>query len=147
MTTIAGGLPLVADASVLIPIFIPNSTSAAIKRFLRAEPRRLIVSDFAAGEVAAVVSRYVRMDEIDAAHGRAVLATFDAWRMANTIVAVTEPADIRRAESFVRQFELRLRLPDALYLATALRLEAGLLTCDITQAAAASALGLSVAPL
>lgn len=134
--------PILLDASALAPIFIANATSAPIRRFLREEPRSLIVSDFAAGEFASVVARYVRMKEFDEEQGRLVLATFDAWRPANTIGAVTEPADLRVADSFVRRFDLKLRLPDAIYLATAQRLEAPLLTFDAVQAEAALALGL-----
>jgi predicted nucleic acid-binding protein len=133
------------DASALLPIFVPNAASGRIKDFLRLAPRIVIVSDIAACEFAAVVSRYLRMREVSPAEGSRVLATFDAWRPANTIGVVTEPPDIRVADSFVRRFDLKLRLPDALYIATARRLGAALLTFDAMQAEAAVALGLALA--
>jgi uncharacterized protein len=137
--------PILLDASALAPIFIGNATSDRIRDFLRSGTRTIIISDIAAGEFAAVVARYVRMKEFSEMQARTILSTFDAWRPANTVGAVTEPADIRVADIFVRRFELKLRLPDALYLATAQRLGASLLTFDAAQTEAATVLGVAAA--
>ncbi len=47
---------------------------------------------------------------------------------------------------FIRRFDLALRTPDALHIAAAGRLSAKLATFDVKMAAAATALGLEIAP-
>jgi uncharacterized protein len=133
------------DASALVSIFLNDENSARIEAFLRDAPRTILLSDWAAGEFAATISRYVGMEELDDAHGRLVLATFDAWRPANTVAVATEASDIRVADSFVRRFSLKLRMPDALYLAACQRLGVELVSFDDRQVSAARELGVHVA--
>ena len=62
---------------------------------------------------------------------------------------MTRPAeihavDVRVAGSFVRQFDLALRVPDALHLAVARRLDLVLVTLDRRMVAAAKELGVAV---
>jgi uncharacterized protein len=52
------------DASVLIPTLIAEPSTEAVFDWLGAANRELLVSDFAAAEVASALSRLVRMGTI-----------------------------------------------------------------------------------
>jgi hypothetical protein len=72
------------------------------------------------------------------------LADFDAWRTAMTSRVDIQASDVRLAYIYVRRFDLQLRAPDALHVAVARRLDAGLVTLDRRMATAAWELGVSV---
>jgi hypothetical protein len=72
------------------------------------------------------------------------LSDFDVWRAAMTRQAEMHAADVRLAGAFVRKFDLALRVPDALHLAIAQRLDATLVTLDRRLATAARELGVAV---
>jgi predicted nucleic acid-binding protein len=118
------------DASVLLPQLTNEPTSAAIDVLLDGWPDDLLVSEFAAAEVASALSRLTRTGELDVADARARLADFDAWRDGRTAHLVIEDLDIRAAHMLVRRFELKLRAPDALHLAVCRRLGLTLITLD-----------------
>lgn len=77
--------------------------------------QELLVSDFAAAEVAAALSRLVRMGLLAHADATERLADFDVWRAAMGTPADIHAADARLANAYVRRFELLLRAPDALH--------------------------------
>ena len=131
------------DTSVLIPTLVEETASEAVKAYLVTRKERLI-SDFAAVEVASVLSRLARTGLLSADHAAARLADFDAWRAATSSPAEIHAADARLAYAYVRRFELMLRAPDALHLAIANRLEATLVTLDRRMERAAQELGIAI---
>lgn len=132
------------DASVLIPSLVEEPTSAAVNAYLAAETGELLVSDFAAAEVASGLSRLVRTGFLAAEAAVSRLTDFDAWRAETAIAVDVLPGDIRSAYAFVRRFDLMLQAPDALHLAIAQRLAASVVTLDRPLARAARALGIAV---
>ena len=95
------------DTSVLIPTLLAEPSTEAVFDWLSAN-RELLVSDFAAAEVAAALSRLVRMGRLASADAFARLMDFDAWR-----AAMSSPVEIRSADAplayiFARRFELAL---------------------------------------
>lgn len=130
------------DASVIVPTLVSEPTSASVERFLRSSTDPLLVADFTEGEVASAVSRLVRTAKLTAAQGTAALADFDRWRLVEAEPLELEPGDVRDAIALVRRFELKLRTPDALHVAIAVRAAATLVTFDGGLALAAQAIGL-----
>ena len=131
------------DTSVLIPALIAETATEAVFDWLGAN-RELLVSDFAAAEVASALSRLVRMGRLASADAFARLADFDAWRAAMSSPVEIRPVDAQLANIFARRFELALRAPDALHLAMVRRLDASLITLDRRLAAAARDLDIAV---
>jgi predicted nucleic acid-binding protein len=133
------------DASVLLPALVEEAASAAVDAYLLHESKPLLVSDFAAAEVASGLSRLVRMRLFDGAAAAARIEEFDIWRAAATTTVDLHAADARLAYLFVRRFALLLRAPDALHLAIARRLDATLVTLDRRLVRAAEELEIPVA--
>jgi len=132
------------DASVVLPTLIAEPTTEAVYDCLGTGDRELLISDFAAAEVAAALSRLVRMALLTNADASARLADFDAWRETMSSPVDIREADVRLAYIYVRRFDLGLRAPDALHLAIARRLDATLVTLDRRLADAARELGVSI---
>jgi len=129
------------DASVILPTLIEEAGSVAVDLFMAAPDEPLVISEFAAAEVASALSRLARTGELvaeDAAHR---MADFDAWRAAATADLDTQASDVRLAHIYVRRFDLMLRAPDALHLAMCRREDHLLVTLDKRMAAAAVELG------
>lgn len=135
------------DASVILPIVIEESASTAVDHFIETTTETLLVSEFAAAEVASALSRLVRVGALEPGDAAARIADFDAWRAAATVDVDIQPSDIRLAHVFVRRFELMLRAPDALHAAICRRTDCLLVTLDRRLAAAAGELGVRVALL
>ena len=129
------------DASVILPTLIEESASARVDQYLFSASEPLVVSEFAAAEVASALSRLVRMAHMDSGEAAARLASFDVWRAASTEDIDIRPADVRLAHLFVRRFDLMLRPPDALHAAVCRRADFLLVTMDKRLANAAEALG------
>jgi uncharacterized protein len=132
------------DASFLVPTLIEEAVSDAVKAYLLATEQELLVSEFAAAEVASALSRLVRMRLLGTADAEARLSDFQAWRAAASSPVDIHPADARLAYTFVRRFELMLRAADALHLAITARLDASLVTLDRRLERAARELGIAV---
>ena len=132
------------DASVLLPTIIEEPASAAVDRFCVEWPDTLVVSDFAAAEVASGLSRLVRTRQLEPEDARARLTDFDAWRTGATVGFDLVASDARLANIYVRRFDLMLRAPDALHTAICRRLGLTLVTLDRRLATAARELGLEV---
>lgn len=133
------------DTSVLIPTLIDEPTSGTVRSYLIAVEQELLVSDFAAAEVASVLSRLVRTGVLATPEATARLSDFDTWRAATSSPPDLHAADARLSYAYARRFELMLRASDALHLAIANRLQATLATLDQRLASAARQLGISVA--
>ncbi len=80
-------------------------------------------------EVAAVVSRRLRQGLSSEDEARAILRDFDLLRNACGS-HVHHRADSELADELVRQFPTKLAAPDALHLASAVNLDATLVTFD-----------------
>ena len=132
------------DASVLLPTLIAEPAGEAVDDCLGADGQELLVSDFAAAEVASVLSRLVRMPLLTDAGASARMADFDARRAAMSLPVDIAELDARLAYIYARRFDLGLRAPDALHLAIARRLDATLVTLDRRLASAARELGVAV---
>ena len=134
------------DTSVLIPTLIAEPSIESVYDYLGAINRELLISDFAATEVASVLSRLIRMRLLLLTDGNASvrLADLDAWRAAMSLPADIQAADARFAYNYVRRFALGLRAADALHLAIARCLEAALITLDRRLATAARELGMAI---
>jgi predicted nucleic acid-binding protein len=94
------------DASVLVALFFtPDVRSARADAFLRIRVPILLVSDFAAAELASAVARLVRMRHLEAEAARRAFVAFDAWiaRAAERILATS--ADLTAAAAFLRRLE------------------------------------------
>ena len=135
------------DASVLLPTLVEEPASDAVDAYMLSRAQELLVSDFAAAEVASALSRLVRMGLLQSADAIQRLSDFDVWRAAATAPADLRASDMRLAYAYVRRFELMLRTPDALHIAIARRLDVPLATLDRRRAAAARELGQTVEEL
>jgi len=115
-----------------------------VDAFIAAVSEPLVVSEFAAAEVASALSRLVRTRIIDPEDAAARLSDFDAWRATAATELDFQASDMRLAQVYVRRFDLRLRAPDALHAAACRRAGHSLVTLDRRLAFAAEALGLGV---
>lgn len=131
------------DASALLPMLIAEPGSGAVDAFMETADDGMVVSEFAAAEVASALSRLVRTDRLAAHHASACLADFDAWRATAAEDVELNAADVRLANLYVRRFELMLRAPDALHAAVCRRADLELITLDHRLATAAEALGVA----
>lgn len=132
------------DASVILPTLVEEAASGIVDDFIAAVDEPLIISEFAAAEVASALSRLVRTGLLQPDDAAARLADFDAWRTVATQDMDVQPVDIRLAHIFVRRFELGLRAPDALHTAMCRRAGHRLVTLDRRLAAAAETLGVAM---
>jgi len=137
-------LSVYLDASVLLPTLIVEAFTEGVYDRLGGIDQELLISDFAAAEVASALSRLVRMRLLSGPDASARLADFDAWRAAMSVSIDIQSTDARLAYIYVRRFDLALRAPDALHLAIARRLDATLVTLDRRLATAAGELGVAV---
>jgi uncharacterized protein len=132
------------DASAVVDLFLISTNSPRISGFIRRQPVQLHLSDFAEGEFASAVKRERAARKLSDQQVQDIFASFDEWRNTNTHSVATEAGDIRLAAIFMRRLDITLRMPDAIYIATALRLGAPLCSFDVRQIAAAKALGADV---
>lgn len=132
------------DASVLVARLLQEATSDAVQKFVVGNAGGLAVSDFAAGEVAAAISKAHRDNRIALPDAMRRISDFDIWRGVTTTDAELLRTDLAAAVLLVRRFNLKLRLPDAIHLACCQRLGLVLVTFDNRMARAGRMLGLAV---
>jgi predicted nucleic acid-binding protein len=137
-------MSLYLDASVLVPTITEEPSSAAVDAIILANSGELIVSEYAAAEVASALSRLVRMGRLDEPDAKGRLSDFDEWRTSGTDLADFGAHDCRLANRYAHRFELKLRAPDTLHLAICRRLGFQLATLDRRLAAAAREVGVEV---
>jgi uncharacterized protein len=133
------------DASVLVPRLVEEPHTAAVDAYLIGNPGELLISDFAAAEVASALSRLVRTRRLATHDAFSALTDFEIWRATSCSSVDVSAADARLAYGYVRRFELMLRAPDALHLAIARRLGATLVTLDDRLADAGRELAVAIA--
>jgi predicted nucleic acid-binding protein len=137
-------LSLYLDTSALVPLFVQEASTESLTRYLAESEDKLVISDFAAGEFAAAISKAVRLHRLTQHDALAVIHDFDQWRGDQQLVLTTSPEVLLAAEQIVRRFTLKLMLPDAIHLAFCERGKLRLVSLDARQIAAGAALGLRV---
>lgn len=134
------------DASALLPLFLPDRHTDAMRARVAPDRPAVCTSTFAVAEAGAVVTSRVRARILSPARGEELLARIDDWLAAMARPHPVAGADHEETAALVRRFDLGLRAPDALHLAVCRRLELTLLTFDLRQAAAARSLGIACDP-
>lgn len=134
------------DASVLVALLTDDPLTARANAYLRKGRPVLLLSDYAAAELASAIAHRVRMGIHTIDTARDAYATFDAWAAEYTEPVETVTADVRAAAAYVRRLDLPLRAPDALHVAIAIRMAASIATFDLRLTASARAIGAAVAP-
>ena len=94
-------------------------------------------SDLSVAEVSSAVSRLVRTKRLALEAANAALSDFDEWAQAIGQPVEIYSSDFRETTLLVRQFELKLRAPDALHLTVCRRIGARMVTLDKRLAQAA----------
>ena len=89
------------DASVILPTLIEEAASALVDRFIEQLDDDLIISEFAAAEVASALSRLVRTGLLDREDASRRLSDFDAWRAAAARDLDLQASDVRLANVFL----------------------------------------------
>lgn len=131
------------DASVIASLLFEEPASTRVLRAVNSFGATVLISDFAAAEVASVASKRIRMRLDTATTANTRLAALDAFRSELRVKTSLDAEDIRAAERLVRAFELKLRAPDAIHAAVCLRHNYQLATLDTNLAFAARALGVA----
>ena len=126
-------------------LFTEDLFSPRAKAFAASAVDPFAVSDLASAEFASVVSRLVRTGDMQPSHASMAFGSLDRWKVQAATEVETCSSDLRVAEGFMRRLEFSLRTPDAIHLATALRLDATLVTFDRRLERDARALGATVA--
>lgn len=129
------------DTSVIGTLVFRDVDWVAVRAWIAETTPNLTYSDFGFGELASAVGRRVRMRQVGAPEGDAVLADFS--RLGDWARVAIEAADIASATTYVSRFELGLRLPDAIHIAMTQRLGLTLVSTDIRQVRAAGSLGVA----
>ena len=139
-------MSLYLDASVVVALIIADIHSARAEALLAQHRSLVVVSDFAAAELASTLARRLRMGLLTPDEARTALTDFDAWASTTARRASIRTADVGFADGLLRRFDQPLRTPDALHLAVAFRIGATLATFDTRMATAARAIGINVLP-
>jgi uncharacterized protein len=119
-----------ADTSVIVPLFINESTSKIAAKWFEISREKIVVSALAIGEFHAVLAKYVRMGAKNENESTEIASQFDLWRKNAAIHAEHESIDFETAAHLVRTPFPKLLMPDALHLATCKRLGFILVTFD-----------------
>lgn len=135
------------DASVLVPLAVPEASSAAMERWFTVHaPAGLAAGRWALVEFASAIGIRVRRGSLTAQEGTSAVAAFEGRIMPELELVEALPDDLDFARLLISRFDLGLRGGDALHVAMALRTEALLLlTLDRRLANAARAFGLDAA--
>jgi uncharacterized protein len=118
------------DANVILPLFVPEPTSAALSDWFAACDELPCIADLTFTECCAAISRRVRIGELTGDDARLVLVTLDEWVAEAAERIATTRADILEAAQLVRKPLPKLLAPDAIHLATCKRLGLTLVSND-----------------
>jgi predicted nucleic acid-binding protein len=129
------------DTSAIVPLFLSDEHEQAMRVWASQEARRMFVSDFASAEFVGVVSRATRTRELSNRQAQAALQDFDAWRSRSVTLRPISSMDVAACERLVRDFNLKLSVPDALHLAIAMADGTSVVTFDWRLADASRRLG------
>ena len=108
------------DTSFLVPLILPEATSAPIAGFFEDLPADdLAVSHWTRVEFASLLAREVRMGNLDAAAAHEAGSRFETMVEESFVVLLPSRDDFDRARDWLGRFETSLRAGDALHLAIA----------------------------
>ena len=109
------------DTSFLVPMLIAEETSDKVESFLLAlSPEQdLTVSHWTRVEFASVLSRLVRMQQLDRPDAGEVSMRFDTFLEQSFTILTPSQADYQHCWSLLTRFDNSLRGGDALHLAIA----------------------------
>jgi len=108
------------DTSFLAPFYIQEATSTSVETILLNIPtEQLAISDWTIVEFTSLVSRRVRMSELNLEQMEAVINSFKEDAAQSYTVFTVTSADFILAAEFIQQWETGLRAGDALHLAIA----------------------------
>lgn len=133
------------DTSAAVPLFVPESTSAAVDAWLESCSGPLVSSDWIVTEFSSALSLKVRRGELSAKQAAAAWKGFTGFCGAGLRLLPVSRAAFSEAANLVRDAASGLRSRDSLHLAMAL--EAGAIsfaTADDTLEKNAKAKGLNV---
>jgi uncharacterized protein len=108
------------DTSFLVPLLVPEKTSARIYQFFQQVRKdEWAVSHWTRAEFASMLAREVRMGNRDARTAARDDANFEEMIRQSFAVLLPNVDDFAVAKQFLLRFETRLRAGDALHLAIA----------------------------
>lgn len=132
------------DTSVLVAALTNEARTAAIQRWLTAQPTgSLAISEWVITEFSAALSMKLRQDAIEPTHRVEALRVFTALVEDSLHVLPAGATEFRVAARFADQHKTGLRAGDALHLAIASGHGAEVVTLDRKLATAAKSLGVS----
>jgi uncharacterized protein len=139
-----GAVSVSLDVNVIVALFAIDPLNDKSERALRGLRDTLVVSDLAAAEFSAVISRRVRARDLRSSEAQTAFANFDMWCARHAEFVEIGTSDVSGATALLRRLDLSLRTPDALHIAIAQRIGSALLTFDRTMANIARAVGVDV---
>jgi predicted nucleic acid-binding protein len=138
---------MLMDASAVVDLFLTSANTPRISNYIRRNAVRPCLCEFAVGEFASAVKRERGVGRLADRDVQTIFDAFDEWRASSVEPVATEAGDVRLAAIFVRRLDVNLRMPDAVYIATAQRLAKPLCSFDARQLAAAQAFGVKTVVL
>ena len=134
------------DTSFLAPLYIEEAISTQVEAYLRSQPpRQVSISEWTQVEFASLVSRQVRMGELEFEQVTPIFRDFAADYSDTYTVLKVSSLDFQLATSLLRQDKTTLRAGDALHLAIAQNRQVqAFLTLDKALTTTAQAFGLAV---
>ena len=134
------------DTSFLAPLYIEEATSNQVEAYLRSQPpRQASISEWTQVEFASLISRRVRMGELESEQVTQIFRTFEADCADTYTVLKVSSLDFQLAISLLRHDQTTLRAVDALHLAIAQnRQTQTFLTLDKALTNTAQAFGIAV---
>ena len=134
------------DTSILAPLFLQESSSARVERFVAGLPAgELAVSHWTRVEFSSLLAREVRMGALDSPAARDADTQFETVVTESFVVWLPNADDYSRAKEYLGNHDTGLRAWDALHLAIAKNHRAeAIYSLDKTLRNAGSALGLPI---
>lgn len=134
------------DASALVPLFVPEASSGAVrKRLASYAPKPIALSAWTVTEAVSALGIRVRSGTLRREQVAFIIAAMDQLVRASFVLLDVEAAHFKRAAGLLQQVELGLRAGDALHVAVADQVEVErVITLDQRMAKALQSLGLGV---
>lgn len=130
------------DASALSTIVFRDDGWEQIVEWLRSSNEVGRYSDFGRGEMYSALGNSVRRGTVTDEYARAAIIQSSAYLDAWQYIQITS-RDVADAADMVMKFHLALKLPDAIHVAVARRLDVALISTDAQQVRAAQKLGIA----
>lgn len=108
------------DTSFLVPLILPEATSEQIADFFETLPTdTLAISHWTRVEFASVLTREIRMGNLDTIAAREAGSRFEAMVRGSFAVLLPNSDDFDQAKNYLEHIEAGLKAGDALHLAIA----------------------------